>query len=151
MPIRRSRTGIRRTGAMHGKERNHDDGAKPLRDDALRRLQIHLGALDVFGDHWRMLAQGELNRGLAWRNTFRRQAQPASAPSKPHFQRTSSIRLEKHPAVRIRYGDSMIEHRPEHGIKRKRRGKQSGSFGLPPLDSVLGTMLDHAVSVTDAA
>src|SRR5277367_4792682 len=44
----------------------------------------------------------------------------------------------------------MIEHRPEHGIKRRQPEATTLLPSALPLDSVLGTMLDHAVSVTDA-
>src|ERR1700685_4363735 len=75
-----------------------------------------------------MLPQRELNGGLARCNTFRWKTQSASAPCKAHFQRPSSIRLEKHPAVRVRYRNGMIEHRTKHGIERKLRVKKRRGF-----------------------
>ncbi len=41
--------------AGHRPERNHHDGAKPLRHDALRGLQIHVGLREILGDDRRLL------------------------------------------------------------------------------------------------
>src|SRR5262249_44724641 len=52
-------------GARNRIERNDDDGAEALRDDALCGLQVHVGLSEIFRDHRGLAAKRELNRGLA--------------------------------------------------------------------------------------
>ena len=115
-------------GARHGIERNDDDGAKSLRDDALRGLQIHVGLREVFGDHRGLAAQRELNCGLARRQAFGRETQTAGAPRQPHFERFVVVGFEEQPAVGVGDRNGVIEHVAENGVERQLRMQQRRRF-----------------------
>src|ERR1700676_1042545 len=97
----RRAAGIGSTGAVDGKERDDNDRAEALGDDALRRLQVHISALDVFRNYRRMLAKGKLNGGLAGSETLRWKAETAGAPSEAHFEDTAGVGFEKHATIGV--------------------------------------------------
>src|SRR5580692_10579633 len=97
----RRAAGIGSTGAVDRKERDNNDRAKALGDDALRRLQVHISPLDVFCDYRRMLTKGELNRGMAGCEALRRKAKTARTASEAHFEGPRSVGLEKHATIGV--------------------------------------------------
>lgn len=113
---------------MDGEERNHNDGAQALGDDALRGLQIHVGPLDVLGNHGRMLPKRKLYGRLARRDALRRKPLTAGAAREANFQHAVGVRFEEHPSIGIGDGDGMIEHGTENGVEGKLRVKQGSGF-----------------------
>src|SRR5580704_11573538 len=97
----RRAAGIGSTGALHGKQRDDNDRAEALGDDALRRLQIHISALDVFGNHRRTLTEGELNGGLAGSEALRRKAETAGTASEADFEGPRGVGFKKHAAIGV--------------------------------------------------
>jgi hypothetical protein len=57
-------------GARHGIERNGDDGAQALRDDALRIMEFDVSLSEVFSDHAGLLRESLAQRRLAGSKTL---------------------------------------------------------------------------------
>src|SRR5712692_7010297 len=110
--------GFLRIGAGHAEKRNHDHGAQALGNDALRRLQIHVGLREVFCNDGRLLLQRKLDCSLAGREAFGRKAKTSAAPCEFHSKRAAGVGFEEQAAVGIGYGDRVIQHVAQHDVER---------------------------------
>src|SRR6266849_8558735 len=119
---------LRRSRWRHGVERNDDDGAQTLRDDALGRLQIEVGVLHIFGDDARFVFQRLPDRRLAGFEAFERKPLRARLTGQADVQLARFILPQEQAAVGIseRYG--LIHHVFEDRMERQLRVQQRGSF-----------------------
>jgi hypothetical protein len=89
-------------------------------------LQIHISALDVFGNHRRTLTEGELNGGLAGSEALRRKAETAGTASEADFEGPRGVGFKKHAAIGVGDRDRVIDHQSQRFIERN-LGVQEGS------------------------
>src|SRR5260370_163144 len=119
---------LRRRRWRHGVERNNDDGAQALRDDAVGRLQIEVGVLHVFCDDARFIFQRLPNRRLAGFEAFEGKPLRARLAGQTDVQLARFILPQEQAAVGVgeRYG--LIHHVFEDRMERQLRVQQRGSF-----------------------
>src|SRR5258706_236731 len=123
--------GFLRIGAGHAEKRYYDHGAQALGNDALRRLQVHVGLREVFRNHRRLLLQRKLDGGLAGHKAFGRKAKTPAAPCEFHSKRAAGVGFEKQAAVGIGYGDRVIHHVAQHDVERQLGMQQRSCFEQP--------------------
>ena len=105
--------------ARHGVERNGHDGAKRLRDDALRALERDVGLAEVLGDDAGFPVHGQTQGGLRGSDALRGHAHASSAASQAMAKRSGGIGLEQKAAVGVGDGNGAVHHGVEHGVQRE--------------------------------